>query len=198
METATSIDWHAYNSAAAGRPARRLVDRAMAAAGGGRGRTALDIGAGGGADALEFARHGWTVHAYDSDDTLTSRLVENSRQEGTVIFHHGDVAQVPQFPAADVVYGAYSLPMLGEDLAAVWGRLREALRPGGVIAVDLFGEKDSWAERSDIATLPLEQIDEMFSGLEILERHVRDEDGRSFAEGKKHWHVVETLARLPR
>ncbi len=199
MTIAPLIDWHAYNVSAAGRPARRQVSRVIAAAGGdGPGRTVLEIGAGGGADALEFARHGWTVYAYDTDDTLASRLVENTRMPGTVYFRHGDVAEVADFPAVDAVFAAYSLPMLGDALPTVWERLRAAVKPGGVIAVDLFGDKDTWVENEEIATLSLEQIDAMFEGLHIVRREVRDEDGRSFDGEKKHWHVHSVMARRAR
>lgn len=202
LENMTSLpepDWHAYNAAAAGRPARRLVHRAILAAGGdGQGKVALEIGAGGGADALEFARRGWTVHAYDGDDTIAGRLVENSRMDGCIHFHHGDIAQVTAFPVADVIYSAYALPMLGSHLPAVWERLRGALKPGGVLAVDLFGTRDSWADRPDIAVVSDEQIEQMFAGTRIFGREVRDEDGRSIAAGtdaRKHWHVITLIAR---
>jgi trans-aconitate methyltransferase len=174
-----------------------MVSRAIAAAGGDTpGRVAIEIGAGGGADAIEFARHGWTVHAYDIDDTLTQRLVENERTTGRINFHHVDAATVETFPRADVVYSAYSLPMLGVDgLREIWPRLVTALKPGGVIAVDLFGEDDSFAGRDDIATLTAQQIGEMFKGFAVLDRDVRNEDGRSYQSDKKHWHVITTLAR---
>lgn len=198
--TAPGIDWAQYNLAAAGRPARRMVSQAIAAAGGdSSGRVALDLGAGGGADTLEFARQGWTVHAYDSDDTLTARLVDEQRLDGTVHFHLGDMARVDPFPVADVIYSAYALPMLGKKLPAVWRRLRAALRPGGVMAVDLFGDRDTWADRDDIATLSESKLDAMFDGLTVHDRSVRDEPGRAFAsDGRKHWHVISTLAAAPR
>ena len=62
------------------------------------------------------------------------------------------------------------------------------------MAVDFFGTNDSWAERPDVATLPLEQIDAMFRGFQVIDRSVRDEDGRFLAD-KKRWHVITTLAR---
>lgn len=197
MDTAPTIDWHAYNASAAARPARRVVTQAVHAAGGdGPGKVAIDIGAGGGADALEFARRGLTVHAYDTDDTLTQRLVENERMTGRINFHHMDARDVEQFPAADIVYSAYALPMLGPDgLREIWPKLTGALKIGGVIAVDLFGESDSWAEREDIATLSAQEIGEMFRGFRVLDREVRNEDGRSYSSAKKHWHVISTLAR---
>lgn len=201
IETVEEIDWAAYNASAAGRPARRIVSRAITAAGGDdAGRVAVDVGAGGGADALEFARRGWTVHAYDTDATLTHRLVENERMRGKVVFHHADAASVDEFPAADVIYSGYALPILGpEGLARTWLRLMAALKPGGVVAVDLFGEEDSWAQRPDISTLSTQQISDMFTGMQVLDRTVRNEDGRFFnGSGKKHWHVITMLARKRR
>ena len=196
MDTAEKVDWAALNAHAAGRPARRLVGKAIAAAGGDRHPgVVLDVGAGAGADSLQFARRGWTVHAYDSDDTLAARLVENERMPGAVQFHHVDIAEVEEFPAAQIVYSTYTLGLLGPDaLRDTWTKLVAALPRGGVMAVDLFGTNDTWAERADVATLPLHEIDEMFRGFQVIDRTVRDEDGRFLAD-KKHWHVITTLAR---
>ncbi|MCT1776562.1 trans-aconitate 2-methyltransferase [Brachybacterium sp. p3-SID957] len=196
METAEKVDWATLNAHAAGRPARRLVSKAIAAAGGDRAAgVVLDLGAGAGADSLQFARRGWTVHAYDADDTIASRLVENERMTGSVNFHHTDITDVEEFPSAQIVYSTYTLGLLGADgLATTWPKLVDALPRGGVIAVDFFGVNDSWAERRDIATLTLEEIDAKFRGFQVIDRSVRDEDGRFLAD-KKHWHVITTLAR---
>lgn len=196
METAEKVDWATLNAHAAGRPARRLVSKAIAAAGGDRAAgVVLDLGAGAGADSLQFARRGWTVHAYDADDTIASRLVENDRMTGSVNFHHTDITDVEEFPSAQIVYSTYTLGLLGADgLATTWPKLVDALPRGGVIAVDFFGVNDSWADRPDIATLTLEEIDAKFRGFQVIDRSVRDEDGRFLAD-KKHWHVITTLAR---
>ena len=192
----TPIDWAAANAASAGRPPRRLVSRAIRAAGGDRaGRVALEIGAGGGADAFGFARHGWTVHAYDTDSSLGLRMAENDKLPGEVIFHEGDVTEVEEFPSADVLYSGYSLPLLGEEgLRQTWPRLVAALRPGGIAAVDVFGPRDSWAERPDIAITDDAALTAMFARFQILDRFVRDEAGR-FMDERKHWHVISVLAR---
>lgn len=196
MDTAEKVDWATLNAHAAGRPARRLVSKAISAAGGDRQRgVVLDLGAGAGADSLQFARHGWTVHAYDADDTLAARLVENERMSGNVVFHHGDLTEVPSFPDARIIYSTYTLSLLGpEGVASIWPKLVAALPRGGVMAVDFFGTNDTWAERSDVATYDLPQIDDMFRGFHIIDRSVRDEDGRFLAD-RKHWHVITTLAR---
>lgn len=196
METAEKVDWATLNVHAAGRPARRLVSKAIAAAGGDRAAgVVLDLGAGAGADSLQFARRGWTVHAYDADDTIAARLVENDRMSGSVQFHHTDITDVDAFPRAQIVYSTYTLGLLGPDgLATTWPKLVQALPRGGVMAVDVFGTNDSWAERPDISTLSMQEIDAMFRGFQIIDRSVRDEDGRFLAD-KKHWHVITTLAR---
>lgn len=195
MSSFDPIDWAAANSASAGRPPRRLVSRAIRAAGEKSGRVALEIGAGGGADAFGFARHGWTVHAYDTDESLGLRMAENAKLAGEVIFHPGDVSNVKEFPEADVVYASYSLPLLGEEgLRTVWPRLVSALRVGGIAAVDLFGPRDTWSERPDIAMTDDATLASMFAPFHIMDRRVRDEAGR-FMDERKHWHVISVLAR---
>src|SRR5699024_10491898 len=96
---------------------------------------------------------------------------------------------------ARIVYSTYTLGLLGPDaLAEIWPKLVASLPRGGVMAVDMFGTNDTWADRPDIATLPVEEIDAMFRGFQIIDRSVRDEDGRFLAD-RKHWHVITTLAR---
>src|SRR5699024_1355834 len=99
------------------------------------------------------------------------------------------------FPAAQIVYSTYTLGLLGpEALPEVWQKLVASLPRGGVMAVDFFGTNDSWAERPDVATLPLEEIDAMFRDFQVIDRSVRHEHGRFLAD-KTHWHVMTTLAR---
>ena len=114
METAEKVDWAALNAHAAGRPARRLVTKAITAAGGDRQPgVVLDLGAGAGADSLQFARHGWTVHAYDSDDTLAARLVESEAVQGVTVDGQSLVVSAPR--AGEL---AELLPRVARDAGA--------------------------------------------------------------------------------
>jgi hypothetical protein len=49
-------------------------------------------------------------------------------------------------PGADLVFAGYSLPFHSRaSFDRLWTLIRRSLRPGGRIAVDLFGDRDSWA-----------------------------------------------------
>src|SRR5699024_6710364 len=127
--------------------------------------------------------------------TLAARLVENERMSGSVEFHHTALTEVERFPAARIVYSTYTLGLLGPDaLAEIWPKLVASLPHGGITAVDMFGTDAARAVGPDMATLPVEAIDARFRGFQIIDRSVRDEDGRVLAD-RKHCHVITTLAR---
>src|SRR5690625_5283767 len=137
----------------------------------------------------------WSGHALVLHQPGGEGVVGVVGMSGSVEFHHTDLTEVERFPAARIVYSTYTLGLLGPDaLAEIWPKLVASLPRGGVMAVDMFGTNDTWADRPDIATLPVEEIDAMFRGFQIIDRSVRDEDGRFLAD-RKHWHVITTLAR---
>ncbi len=67
--------WADYNAAQADRPVRSLCLDAMALAGPGIGRQAIDLGCGAGKETLAMLRAGWNVHAVDSLPDTTERLL---------------------------------------------------------------------------------------------------------------------------
>src|SRR5699024_11629274 len=89
-------------------------------------------------------------------------------------FHHTDLTEVERFPAARIVYSTYTLGLLGPDaLAEIWPKLVASLTRGGVMAVDMFGTNDTWADRPDIVTLQVEEIDALFRGIQFFDCSVR-------------------------
>lgn len=76
----------------------------------------------------------------------------------------------------------------------LWRTVLGCLRPGGVLAVDLFGDRDDWAGRTDGTYLSRSQVDELVTGLEVLELLEEERDGRAFS-GPKHWHTYQIIAR---
>ncbi|WP_152649175.1 hypothetical protein [Demequina flava] len=142
MDAATR-HWLDYNASQASRVSPRdLCATVVEHAGPGEGRTALDIGAG-------------------AHPTGTSR---QRRDAGS------GSPGAARASRADLIHSAYTLPWLPANaLAALWTRMTGALLPGGILAVDLFGERDSWAGRHDVTVHSEAQVRDMCSGLDILD-----------------------------
>jgi hypothetical protein len=71
-----------------------------------------------------------------------------------------------------------------------------ALGRGGVVAVNLFGDRDSWAGVPEWNFHTEAAARQLFDGLQILKFEVYDDDGQSF-RGPKHWHIYDAVALRP-
>jgi trans-aconitate methyltransferase len=107
-----------------------------------------------------------------------------------------DLETLEELPAADLVLSCATLPFVRrEAFAPLWALIRASLQPGGVLAADLFGERDDWAG-SEGTYLARTEVDALLEGLEVVELAEEERDGRSFA-GPKHWHTFQVIARRP-
>lgn len=190
--------WTAFNAVQGGRPVRELLTAALGLAGPGRGRTAVDLGCGAGVESRALLDAGWRVHAIDGapgTEAVIRRTVGGRHDRLTVVPRH--YAELSELPAADLIYAGYSLPYQPADsFDRVWGQIRSALRPGGVLAVHLFGERDEWAGTEGMTFLPAMTAEAMLAGLRVT--RFEEEDARGPAHsGEKHWHVYHVLAMRP-
>ena len=97
----------------------------------------------------------------------------------------------------DLLYAGYSLPFLDADaFDRFWSAVRDRLRPGGILVVNFFGPRDSWAGREGMRFIDVDEVRRLVDGLELLELDEEDQDGDSFL-GPKHWHVFDVIARRP-
>lgn len=183
--------WGEYNDAQVGREPRELCLRAIELAGRGEGRTALDLGAGAGVESRALIEAGWHVVAFDLDSALVERLAGTGADVRIGPMHEGDL------PPAHLVHAGFSLPFVAPpDFPAFWERLRAALRPGGLLAVNLFGVRDTWAGEADMSFHSRVDVEALTDGLEVIELGEVEEDGQAFS-GPKHWHLFSVLARRP-
>lgn len=194
---ADSKVWTEYNAAQATRGVRPLCLEAMALAGPGNGRRAIDLGCGAGKETLALLDGGWQVLAVDSLPDTRDRLL------ATVPAALADLLEIElspfedlrRLPEAGLILASYSLPFVHPDnFGRVWRMLLGALAHSGVIAVNLFGERDSWAVIPDWNFHTEAEARRLFDGLEILAFEVYDADGQSF-RGPKHWHIFDVTAR---
>ncbi len=194
--TTDKARWTTYNDAQAGRAPRPLCREVLYRAGPGAGRQAVDLGSGAGIETKAMLDQGWRVLAIDGDAALPGRMqtlvgADPALETRVVVF------QEAEMPAADLVYAGYALPFVHPSaFSSVWQRIRGALRPGGWLAVDLFGDRDSWADNHEMTFLDRPTVDHLLSGLTVEMLDEEDADGRAFS-GPKHWHVFHVIARHP-
>lgn len=202
QHSSSDRDFAGYNAAQARRGVRPLALAAIAAHGIGEqdarheeaGRpVAIELGCGRGIEARHLAEHGFTVHAYDMDPSVAPALADLAAKL-PVHPEIRDLAEVDSLPGADLILACASLPFVRRDaFDRLWGAMREALRPQGILAVDLFGEHDDWAA-TEGTYLSSAEVDALLEGYAVSELTEEERDGGSFS-GPKHWHTFRLLAR---
>lgn len=196
QHSSSERDFSAYNGAQRGRAVRPLARRAIQVAGPqpeGSARRAIDLGSGVGVETRFLAEHGYTIDSYDMDPSVSASMADLAAE---LPVHHttADLAEITSLPDADLVLACMSLPFVRhEAFDGLWRSIRRALRPGGILAVDLFGDRDDWAG-TDGAFLTRADIEALLVGLEVITLTEVERDGASF-RGPKHWHTYEVIAR---
>lgn len=202
MLSRDSNHWSRYNQVQVGRPVRPLLTQALSCIGASRGR-ALDVGAGAGIESKELLAQGFDVLSVEPTRTSGELISQAITQANPEWLSRWELAVSP-IQDIDLepshfccIYAGFSLPYCPpEAFADVWGRLLTSLAPGGLIAVDLFGPEDSWAQEPDISSVERSWLEESLRGLQVhrLEEHAYW--GKTFS-GEKFWHTFEVIAQVP-
>lgn len=197
-----SFDWSVYNTARRGRAPRALTRKVLDLAGPGRGRVAVDVGAGSGEDAALIATHGWTTHAVDQDPT-SGELLTSLTSEFPVTFHRADfkcvaAGHTPRpWPVADLLVANYSAPFVGRDLLGLLMRcVVGSLRPGGWLALNFFGPQNSFADGDEAVVITEAQARAYLDSLDVRCWWEENELGQSFT-GPHRWHNYYAVAQKP-
>lgn len=196
MASTSDADWAEYYRQLSGRPPRPLALRAaeLAPAPG----LALDLGCGDGTETQFLLKQGWRVIAVDLEPAaveLTRNRTE--RYENLTV----EVADLVQYTPdrADLILASATLPFIPAGaFSKIWEKLLSALNPHGLLAVHLFGDRDSWAAGENavegMTFHTRRQVEDLLQGLEILRFQEDEFDGGS-GRGPKHWHRFEVIAR---
>jgi tellurite methyltransferase len=163
----------------------------------GRHGLAVDLGCGQGFESAELLRRGWDVIAIDATEEGIRRLRDrvpdsDAPRLRTVVSRMEDV----DVPTADLIYASFSLPFCRPAVfPRLWGDIREAIRPGGRFAGELFGDRDTWASsEEDMTFFDIASARALFDGMEF-ESFVEEENDDQGWDEMKHWHVFHAIAR---
>ena len=117
-----------------GHPNPRLVEQVGDLPAG----TALDVGAGEGADAVWLARHGWQVTALDVSPVALAHVAEHAAEHGVgdrvTTLHHDLMSGTPLPVGFDLVSAQFMHPPL-DRFTEIFRTIAEAVRPGGTLLV---------------------------------------------------------------
>lgn len=192
-------DWEPYYTATAGSPVRALCQEAIEAAQEPRGRVAVDLGAGAGRETAALLAAGWHVLALDGAPGAHLRIqasVPSAHRDRLTVVEQS-FAALDRLPDSGLVYAGYALPFQRPEVfARTWSLIRTALTPGSgaILAVNLFGPRDTWASDPELTTHGPDEACALLDGLEILALREEEREGNSIT-GPKHWHVLDLLAR---
>ncbi|MEU4693092.1 class I SAM-dependent methyltransferase [Actinoplanes sp. NPDC023714] len=163
-----------------------------------RKRVAVDLGCGAGRETAALLTDGWRVFAHDSEPGTELRLLRTlGGRHPALTVRVCAFEDLSELPAADLIYAGYSLPyQTRTSFDRLWTLVRAALRPGARLAVNLFGERDSWSGDPTMTFLSEGDLRALLTGLEVEHWHEEDAPGPAFS-GPKHWHVFDVIARNP-
>jgi tellurite methyltransferase len=155
---------------------------------------AIDLGCGAGVDTAAMLAAGWSVFATDAQPEAIERVRRRTPDDTRLTTALSRMEDV-ELPTADLIWASYSLFFCDpEEFPRVWGRVREAVRPGGRFAGQLLGDRDTWASARHMPWFRLTEAEALFEGWAIELFEVEDEDGEAWSE-PKHWHVFHVIAR---
>ena len=188
--------WARFNAAHAVHAPRDLLRRALALAGPGAGRSAIDFGCGAGVETRALLDAGWRVLAIDGEPGTEARLRRTvGGHSPRLTIRTQAYAEIAALPPADLIYAGYSLPHQSpESFARLWSLVRAA-EPAW-LAVNIFGVRDGWAGDPAMTFRTEAEARALFDGWHLVHWHEEDEVGPAFS-GPKHWHVFDAIAHRP-
>jgi SAM-dependent methyltransferase len=163
-------------------------------------RRAIDLGCGNGRDSIELLRRGWRILAIDAQQSaIDGLLARDDLPEGAQIETRVARFEDTDFPEADLVNSSFALPLVPpQDFPDLWNRILMALRSGGRISCQLFGDRDSWVGDPTITFFTRSGIDALLNPLDVEYFREEDDDSNTPRHGNpKHWHLYHIVARRP-
>ena len=203
MPTSGDDSWERYYRKTGDRPPRATLlfaldrfDRELAP---GDRRFAIDLGCGNGRDTIELLRRGWRVLGIDAEPKAIEGLraradLPKDAALDTLVSRFGDAT----LPEADLVNSSFALPLVEPArFPDLWDGILAALRSGGRVSCQLYGDRDSWVGRPGMTFFTRGGVEALIEPLDV-ELFREEEDDSVTPRGEaKHWHIFHIVARKP-
>lgn len=187
--------WSEYVQKTKKRPPRALLVRALKLVT--KKENALDLGAGALNDSKYLLKQRFKhVTAVDKQD-VASEIAKNLPKKRFTY----SISTFEKFSFEknefDLISAQYSLPFIRPTkFNAVITKIKKALKSKAIFAGQFFGIRDEWNKtRSGMSFITREQIEKLFSDLEIIDLTEEEKDEAPVIGKTKHWHIFHFIVR---
>ncbi len=191
------ISWKKYIDKTSDRPPRPLLVEALQYVK--EKKEALDLGAGALMDSKHLLGEGFShVTAIDNDSASEERAKMIDSQNFSFIRTRFEDFLFPK-NSYDLVNAQRTLSYIQpEQFKHVLNAVMLSLKPGGIFVGQIFGDRDqSILPGVTLTYLTKVQIQDIFSGMEILKMEEFEEDKLSTLGRPKHFHEFHLIVRNP-
>jgi tellurite methyltransferase len=200
------MDWAQYYEITGMRPPRKTLlfaldafDREGPAE---EPRRAADLGCGSGRDTIELLRRGWQVLAVDAEpDAIAGLTARTDMPDDALARLDTAVSKFEDYElpeGLDLVNSSFALPLVpGPDFPDLWDGILNALKPGGRVSCQLYGDRDSWVGDPSITFFTRGGIEALLNTLDIEMLEEEEDDSTTPRGTPKHWHIFHIVARKP-
>lgn len=189
-----SVTWHNFFVGTKGISPRPLLVKALSFVH--RRDMALDFGAGALNDSMYLLSEGFRkVTAVDRLSVGAETIDKLPADRFEYVISTFEDFKFPQ-DAYDLVNAQYSLPFIyPEAFDDVLKGIISSLKPGGIFAGQLFGDRDEWNGHKRMLFHTRREAEKLLSDLTVLQ-FVEEEQDRLVAGGKtKHAHIFHFIVR---
>jgi cyclopropane fatty-acyl-phospholipid synthase-like methyltransferase len=192
--------WNEYNKNTANNPPRKLCQEAVGLVE--HKDFALDVGAGALNDTKYLLSLGFTVKAVDYNPSVHNLATDINSQRLSVEVSSLEDYNPPK-NTFNYINAMFTLPFVKpEYFKEVFGRLYESLADNGIMAFQLFGDKDQWADTTgedrfhvNMTFLDKDQVFDLLKGKNVIKNEEVLEETKLAVGGYRNSHEFRIILK---